>query len=64
MDKLVNFISGIKNSPEITAISETKLAKTMPLLYHIKICGYNLVHADSDQKAGGVGIYMKDNRIF
>jgi len=60
----VNFISDIKNPPEITAVSETKIDKKQTPFFQTKIYGYNFVHADSDQKAGGVGIYMKDNLQF
>jgi len=63
-DKLVNFISDMKKSPEIIAVSETKINKKQTPFFQTKICGYNFVHVDSDQEAGGIGIYIKDNLSF
>jgi len=49
---------------EIIAFSKTKINKNHTPFFQTKICGYNFVHADSDQKARGVGIYIKDNLSF
>jgi len=59
LDKLVNFISDMKKSPEIIAVSETKINKKRTPFFQTKICGYNFVHTDFDQKSGGIGIYIK-----
>jgi len=58
LDKLVNLIYDLKKSPEIIAVSETKINKKHTPFFQTKICGCNFVHADSDQKAGGIGIYI------
>ena len=54
----------MKKSPEIIAVTETKINKRHILFFQTKICGYNFVHANSDQKAGGVRIYIKDTISF
>jgi len=54
----------MKKPPGIIAVSETKINKKHTPFFQTKICGYNFVHADSDQKASGVRIYIKDNLSF
>jgi len=54
----------MKKTPGVIAVSETKINKQHTPLFQTKICGYNFAHADSDQKASGVGIYTKDNLSF
>jgi len=61
LDKLVNFISDMTKSPAIIAVSETKINKKQTHFFQTKTCGCNFVYADSDQKAGGFRVYIKNN---
>ena len=53
----------MKKSPDIIAITETKLAKNK-IVVNIDIEGYNFIHSDSSSRAGGVGLYIKDSLTF
>jgi len=60
------FIYQLNHSPDIIAISETKLRSTTPANfgYNVNIYGYNFVHADTETNAGGVGFYIKEGVDF
>ena len=63
---LLAFIYQLNHSPDIIAISETKLRSTTPVnfRYNVNIYGYNFVHADTKTNAGGVGFYIKEGVDF
>ena len=60
------FIYQLNHSPDIIAISETKLRSTTPANfgYNVNIYGYKFVHADTETNAGGVGFYVKEGVDF
>ena len=58
IDKLTHFISELGKSPDVIAITETKLNKNR-IHSNIEINGYNFIHSDSETNAGGVGMYIK-----
>ena len=60
IDKLFHFVSQLKNSPDIIAITETKLNKSK-ICFNIDLTGYKFIHSDSCTKAGGVGFYIKSS---
>ena len=63
IDSLVNYISKLKISPDVIAITETKLSKGS-IYNNIDIDGYHFIHIDSASNAGGVGLYIKTSLSF
>ena len=59
VDELKELLSRFKTSPDIIAVSETKLKANE----HCKVIveGYNFFHEGTNTNAGGVGIFIKDN---
>ena len=59
IDELKELLSHFKTSPDIIAVSETKLKANEQCQAIIE--GYNFIHEDTNTNAGGVGIFIKDN---
>ena len=62
-DSLVNYISQLNKTPDVIAITETKLTEGA-IYTDIHISGYNFIHVDSITNAGGVGMYIKNSYSF
>ena len=58
-DKIEEFLSELNVLPEIISISETKLNSQSTS--NVNIAQYDYFHNDSPSKAGGVGLYVKNN---
>lgn len=58
-DLIEEFILDIKHRPDIIGISETKLNANNAL--NVELPHYKFFHHDSPTKAGGVGLYVKEN---
>ena len=56
---LNDILLSVKETPNITAISETKLSDNNPL--NVSIPGYSFLGMNSKTSAGGVGLYVSDN---
>ena len=63
IDELNTYLIGLKNQPEIVAISETKL-RAGAINRNIHLEGYKLIHSGSKTSAGGGALYMKDTLTF
>ena len=61
-ENIEEFIKEIGHSPEIIAISETKIGPKSSSDYSIP--GYIFLHEDSPTNAGGVAFYIKNNLNF
>ena len=59
---LNDFILTVKETPEIIAISETKLQDEN--IYNISISGYVFLNTNSPTRAGGVGLYFSKELTF
>ena len=60
-EKLEQLIMDINVFPDIIAVSETKLKRSMALPH---LPGCNFVECDSETNAGGVGLFIKLNYSF
>ena len=58
-DKIEEFLSELNVLPEIISVSETKLNSQSTS--NVNIAQYDFLHNDSPSKAGGVGLYVKNN---
>ena len=58
IDKLTTLLANLFETPDIIAISETKITYGQ-LMVNVHISGYNFIHCDSITKAGGVGFYVE-----
>ena len=58
IDELKELLSLFKTSPDIIAVSETKLKANE--LCQVIVEGYNFIHEGTNTNAGGVGIFIKD----
>ena len=56
-EKLEDLLTQISNLPDIIAISKTKLNNKLNFGLH----GYNFIQNNSKTKAGGVGMFIKEN---
>ena len=56
-------LEGFKNQPDIVAIFETKLKKSL-INRNIKLEGYGFLLSDSKKCAGGIGLYIKDFDLY
>ena len=63
IDKLITFLATFSETPDIIAISETKLTQGQPLV-NVDITGYDFIHCAGITKAGGVGFYVKQNLSY
>ena len=63
IDNLITLSATFSETPDIIAISETKLTHGQPLV-NVDIIGYNFIHCASITKAGGVGFYVKQNLSY
>ena len=63
IDKLITLLVTFSETPDIIAISQTKLTYGQPLL-NVDITGYDFIHCISITKAGGVGFYIKQNLSY
>lgn len=59
---LEDLLLTFKSSPEIIAISETKLRDQN--IYNINIPSYSFLHINSQSSAGGVGLYVLNELNF
>ena len=62
LTSLNDFILTVKETPEIIAISETKLQDEN--IYNISIPGYVFLNTNSPTRAGGVGLYISKDSTF
>ena len=62
LTSLEDIICTVKESPEIIAISETKLQEKN--IYNINIPGYFFLNTNSSTSAGGVGLYVSKELSF
>ena len=62
IDGLEELLCYFQNSPDIIAISETKLKVTDNCKTVLE--GYNFIHEGTDTNAGGVGIFIKDSITY
>ena len=62
LTSLNDFILTVKETPEIIAISETKLQDEN--IYNISIPGYVFLNTNSPTRAGGVGLYISKELTF
>ena len=62
LTSLNDFILTVKETPEIIAISETKLLDEN--IYNICIPGYVFLNTNSPTRAGGVGLYISKELTF
>ena len=62
LTSLNDFILTVKETPEIIAISETKLQDEN--IYNISIPGYVFLKTNSPTRAGGVGLYISKELSF
>ena len=62
LTSLNDFILTVKETPEIIAISETKLLDEN--IYNISIPGYVFLNTNSPTRAGGVGLYISKELTF
>ena len=62
LTSLNDFILTVKETPEILAISETKLQDEN--IYNISIPGYVFLNTNSPTRAGGVGLYISKELTF
>ena len=60
-DKIENLLITLKLSPDIIAISETKLKNDIPFPYTLQ--NYNFLFNNSPTNAGGSGIFIKSSYI-
>ena len=58
IDKLTILLASLSETPDIIAISETKITYDQPL-ENVDITGYDFIYCDSITKAGGVGFDVK-----
>ena len=59
---LEDFITTVKEPPEIIAISETKLKENN--IHNVNIPGYSFINTNSRTAAGGVAIYIANELDF
>ena len=62
LTSLEDIICTVKESPEIIAISKTKLQEKN--IYDINIPGYFFLNTNSSTSAGGVGLYVSKELSF
>ena len=62
LTSLNDFILTVKETPEIIAISETKLQDEN--IYNISIPGYVFLNTNSPTRVGGVGLYISKELTF
>ena len=62
LTSLNDFILTVKETPEIIAVSETKLDDQN--IYNISIPGYVFLNTNSPTRAGGVGLYISKELTF
>ena len=62
LTSLEDIICTVKESPEIIAISETKLQEKN--IYNISIPAYVFLNTNSPTSAGGVGLYISQELSF
>ena len=58
IDKLTTLLANVSETPDIIAISETKITYVQPIV-NVDITEYDFIHCDSITKAGWVGFYVK-----
>ena len=63
VDKLTTILADFSETPDIIAISETKITYGQ-LLVNVDIVGYDLIRCNSVTRAGGVGFYIKQNLTY
>ena len=63
IDNLITLLATFSETPDIIAISETKLTHGQPFV-NVDITGYDFIHCASITKAGGVGFYVKQNLSY
>ena len=63
IDNLNTLLATFSETPDIIAISETKLTHGQPFV-NVDITGYDFIHCASITKAGGVGFYVKQNLSY
>ena len=63
IDKLTTLLANLSETPDIIAISETKITYGQPIV-KVDITGYDFIHCDSIKKAGGVGCYVKQTLSY
>lgn len=62
IDNLHEFLCTLGTPVSVLGISETKL-QTDPVV-NINITGFTFIHSPTKSKAGGVGLYIRDNLAF
>ena len=63
IDNLITLLATFSETPDIIAISETKLTHGQSLV-NVDITGYDFIHCAIITKAGGVGFYVKQNLSY
>ena len=63
IDKVIALLANLSETPDIIAISETKITYGQPIV-NVDITGYDFIHCDSITKAGGVGFYVKQILLY
>ena len=63
IDNLITLLATFSETPDIIAISETKLTHGQTLV-NADITGYDFIHCASITKASGVGFYVKHNLSY
>ena len=53
--------SELKSTPDIVAITETRLNHTNNQVFNHNLEGYDFYHHDSHTPVGGVGLYVKSS---
>jgi len=53
----------LRNPPDVIVVSEVKLKITHQLSSNISLCGCSFVHADTENNAGGVRLYIKKSLL-
>jgi len=61
LPNLQQYLSELKSTPDIIAITETRLNHTSNQVSNHNLEGYDFYHRDSRTLAGGVGLYVKSS---
>ena len=64
MDKLVNLIAEVNFTPDIIALSETRITKTVNKDFNPSIPNFTYFNIPSLTSAGGVGVFLRNSLNF
>ena len=64
MDKLINLIAEINFTPDIIALSETRITKTVNQEFYPLLPNYTYFNIPSFTSAGGVGMFIRNSLNF